>query len=479
MMIHTRLLPYKRRARIGREAAEMRRKRFGLIPLFTALLCLCGCAFSSPEELYAVPKAAEDYRNLQDQIDKVRSAGAEYAGPLFGTNTQPVQLMDLDGDGIQEAIAFFRATSADDPDPLKIYIYHQMEDGAYEVWSIIEGDAPAINSISYEDLDGKTGPSGHMDKELVVSWRLSYKIYRLEAFSVTGQEVETLLPAVSYTDYVLWDMDKDNQREIVMITLNTVDSVYQADYYDYQAGQMVLRSSAPLSGKITGLASNTKPLASYLCSNGVAEPAVFVTSNLITGVITDIFTWQNNKLVNITLNPTTGMSDDTFRLNTSISIQDINDDGYPEVPRPNALPTPDAVSSLDFWQVQWLQYDLKGKPTVVSTTYYNGEDGWYLVMPESWQGKVALSRLDNTGSGERGVLFYPYSAEQGEGGAALRPFLSVYKLTGPNRKTRANAEGRFILLEEDDVIYAAELHADSGWDCGVDQEGLKELFHLI
>lgn len=457
----------------------MKKKWIGLMLLSVAFFALAGCAFSSPEELYAVPKAAEDYQNLQEQIDKVRSAGAEYAGPLFGTNTQPVQLMDLDGDGMQEAIAFFRATSADDPDPLKIYIYHQTTDGTYEVWNIIEGDAPAINSISYEDLDGKTGLNGNMDKELVVSWRLSDKIYRLEAFSVTGPEVETLLPAVSYTDYVLWDMDKDNQKEIVMITLNTVDSVYQADYYDYQSGQMMLRSSAPLSGKITGLASNTKPLASYLCNNGIAEPAVFVTSNLITGVITDIFTWQNDKLVNITLNPATGMSDDTFRLNTSIAIQDINNDGYPEVPWPTALPTPDAVSSLDFWQVQWLQYDLKGKSTVVSTTYYNGEDGWYLVMPESWQGRVALSRLDNTGSGERGVLFYPYSAEQGEGNAAPKPFLSIYKLTGPNRKSRAYAEGRFILLEEDDVIYAAELHTDSGWDCGVDQEGLKELFHLI
>ena len=446
--------------------------------LSAVLLCLSGCAFASPEELYAVPRASEDYKNLQDQIDLVRGAGAEYAGPLFGTNTQPVQLMDLDGDGVQEALAFFRSTDAEDAHPLKIYIYRQTDDGNYEVWNIVEGDAPAINSISYEDLDGKTTPAGNLDKELVVSWRLSDKIYRLEAFSVTGQEVEALLPAVSYTEYVLWDMDKDNQKEIVIITLNTVDSVYQADYYDCQSGQMVLRSTAPLSGKITGLASNTRPLTSYLYNDGIAEPAIFVTSTLITGVVTDIFAWRDDELVNITLDPATGMSDSTFRLNTSISIQDINGDGYPEVPKPTALPTPDASRSLDFWQVQWMQYDLWGEATVVSTTYYNGEDGWYLEMPEGWQGRVALSRLDNSGSGERGVLFYPYSAQQSEG-VAMRPFLSIYRLTGPNRMTRANAEGRFILLEEDDVIYAAQFHDGSGWDCGVDQEGLRALFHLI
>ena len=101
----------------------MKRNWVRLAALAAALSCLGGCAFSSPEELYAVPRAAEDYKNLQDQIDRVRSAGAEYAGPLFGTNTQPIQLMDLDGDGVQEAIAFFRATSLEDPDPLKICIY--------------------------------------------------------------------------------------------------------------------------------------------------------------------------------------------------------------------------------------------------------------------------------------------------------------------------------------------------------------------
>ena len=456
----------------------MKQRWVRLMVLAAVLLCLGGCAFSSPEELYAVPRAAEDYKNLQDQIDQVRSAGAEYAGPLFGTNTQPVQLMDLDGDGVQEAIAFFRATSLEDPDPLKIYIYRQTADGNYEVWNIIEGDAPAINSISYEDLDGKVSPNGNTDKELVVSWRLSDKIYRLEAFSVTGEEVDTLLPAVSYTEYVLWDMDKDNQKEIVMITLNTVDSVYQADYYDYQSGQMMLRSSAPLSGKITGLASNTKPLTSYLHNNGIAEPAIFVTSNLITGVLTDIFAWRDNELVNITLDPATGMSDDTFRLNTSISIQDINGDSFLEVPRPTAFPGLNTPGSAEnFWSVQWIQYDMAGEATVISTTYYNGEDGWYLELPSRWIGHIALARQDDSSSGERGVLFYPYT--EGAEGEAPQPFLAIYRLTGPNQTIRAQAGDRFVLLTKDDAIYAAEFFQDSGWDCGVDAEELKTLFHLI
>ena len=95
----------------------MGRRHWGAPFLAGALLLLGGCAFSGPEDLYAVPKAAEDYEKLQDQIDLIRNSNAEYAGPVSGSNTQPVQLMDLDGDGVQEAVAFFRTTAVDGSPP--------------------------------------------------------------------------------------------------------------------------------------------------------------------------------------------------------------------------------------------------------------------------------------------------------------------------------------------------------------------------
>lgn len=455
----------------------MWKKGLFLAMLTALLLALAGCTFNPPESLYAVPKAAEGYEKLQAQIDKVLSADAEYASPLQGSNTQPVQLMDLDGDGAQEAVVFFRTTGTDNSPPLKIYIYHQTEDGDYQVQTVIEGDGTAINSIYYVDLDGRQGPNGEDDKELVVSWRLSDKIYRLMAYSTSGGEANVILQAVSYTDYALLDMDRDNRQEIVVINLNTVDGLGQADYYDYRDGQMVLRSSAPMSAAITGLVSDSKPRTDYVRSGDLSVPALFVTSNLTSGVITDIFAWRNDQLVNITLNPVTGMSDGTFRLNNNIAIRDIDGDGFLEVPRPIAFPTlKPAGSAENFWSVQWIQYDLQGTATVVSNTYYNGEDGWYLILPDSWLGKVSLARQDSTGSGERGVFFYPYSEADNQN---PRPFLAIYKLTGPNKTARARIGNRFILLEQDDVIYAAEFLEGSGWNSGLDQPGLTELFHLI
>lgn len=82
--------------------------------LLLALLCalltaaLSGCAFNaSAEEMYTPPQLPAEYTELQTQIDAILAGGAEYAAPTSGTNIQSVQMVDLDGDAVEEAVAFF------------------------------------------------------------------------------------------------------------------------------------------------------------------------------------------------------------------------------------------------------------------------------------------------------------------------------------------------------------------------------------
>ena len=42
----------------------------------------------------------------------------------------------------------------------------------------------------------------------------------------------------------------------------------------------------------------------------------------------------------------------------------------------------------------------------------------------------------------------------------------------------AAKEGRFILAEDGDAIYAAEFF-ESGWNCGLDEAGVRDSFRLI
>ena len=101
------------------------RRSLTLAGLLFAASLLSGCSQPrltlSPEELYALPTLPAKYTELNTQLSALLESGAEYAAPTSGANIQSVQLVDLDGDGREEAVAFFRNSSEEKP--LKIYIF--------------------------------------------------------------------------------------------------------------------------------------------------------------------------------------------------------------------------------------------------------------------------------------------------------------------------------------------------------------------
>ncbi len=124
-----------------------------LVLLVTMLLPLVlgGCMMTaSVEELYSLPQLPVEYQALSAQIDAILASGAEYTSPTSGTNLQSVQLVDLDGDGVEEAVAFFR--NSGDERPMKIYIFRALND-VYEQVAVIEGSGTSIYSVSYLDMN--------------------------------------------------------------------------------------------------------------------------------------------------------------------------------------------------------------------------------------------------------------------------------------------------------------------------------------
>ena len=150
----------------------MRAALLGLM-LGVLLQTACGCSTGfifNPQELYSLPQLPPKYDALNQCLSEIISGGAEYAAPTSGTNIQAVQMVDLDGDGQEEAVAFFR--NAADEKPLKIYIF-AAEGESYRQMAVIEGSGTAIYSIDYQDLNG----DGEM--ALLVGWRVSTDLQAL------------------------------------------------------------------------------------------------------------------------------------------------------------------------------------------------------------------------------------------------------------------------------------------------------------
>ena len=58
------------------------------------------------------------------------------------------------------------------------------------------------------------------------------------------------------------------------------------------------------------------------------------------------------------------------------------------------------------------------------------------------------------------------------------PFLSIYRLTGTNRTAASTRAGRFVLREEESVIYSAKFY-DVKFNHGLDEVELTDSFHVI
>lgn len=456
----------------GKEEKEMKKRPAGLIlPALALCALLSGCFFRPVDQLYAIPHPTKDYEALQQRLMEVMAQGGEYAAPLTGEMIQAVQLQDLDGDGTQEAIAFFRFSGEEKP--MKIYIFRQNGD-SYETMAVVEGAATAVNCVDYVQMDDEP------TKELVVSWQMTAQVHSLGVYSISPEQVEEIL-RTDYDDYALCDLDQDNRQEVVVFRTPPTGRP-QAELYDFD-GVLSMTGAAPLStGAVIGADGRVK--SEYLTkviTGRLADrvPAVFATSTYgENGRITDVFATRDGKFKNVTLDPETGESGETVSYYFAVGAQDINGDGVTEIPQPVPLVDIRNISdTVSFWLIRWRQFDAAGERHSVFTTYHNERDGWYFILPDEWDGKLSLSRSDLPGGGERAVTF---SRREGAEWEEARPFLTIYRLTGSNRLSRAAEEGRFTLITPaagDDVVYAARFR--DGWSCGLTEDEVRQRFAII
>lgn len=445
---------------------RFRRSALLLGALLLVLLCATGCGALpkltlNPQELYTLPELPAKYTELNNQISVILDGGAEYAAPTSGTNIQPVQLIDLDGDGKEEALAFFR-NSADEK-PLKICIFTARED-SYELSTVIEGSGTSIYSIAYSDLDGD-GMT-----ELIVGWKVTTELQALSIYALQPSGAEDLIRSTNYVKYAAADLNQDGRQELVVIHADGEGNGI-ADYYSWQPGGLTMEASARISMNMAELSGQQGRVQSGTLQDGT--PALFVTGVAESArTVTDILAMRDGEFSNIVLSAVTGVSTE-ISLVRNLYPTDINNDGITEVPCSVSMYTWDDEEDA-YQQIDWRVYAIDGTAATVMSTYHNIEDGWYLRLPEDWKGHILVSR--NAAPGEASVTFYI----RGEDGRSPEPFLRITALTGADRENKAVRGNRFSLVRQQETIYVAELlDANGSWEYGITEDEVRAAFSRI
>lgn len=419
--------------------------------LLGALLCvmllLSGCVPGpSDETLYRLPKLPAEYESLETLIDAQLAGGAEYAAPTSGSNLQSVQMVDLDGDGEEEAVAFFRRPN--DERPMKVYVFRAHGD-SYEQFCVIEGTSSSIYSINYVDLNGDGW------REILTGSRSDLDVQNLGVWSLESGAPQQLL-LTGYSRYAARDMDGDGRQDLIVLRSDE-ESYAVADYYAWNGTELALRSSLRLSSTVAELSRLT-----YGNLSG-GESALFITAvTQDAAAITDILTVDGGVLRSVRSGE--GKAFHFLELYPS----DINADGVTEVPEPMPFAQADAESAV-YYRVCWRQYDAGGESKLLRETYHDTQAGWSLLLPGDWGENVTVSRGSNADGSA--VTFSRL------GGTEPEPFLTVYAFTGDNRSILASRNGRIVLARQPEVTYSAELYNDGAGL--IDEAALRERFNLI
>ena len=425
-------------------------KRFArpaaLLIAAAVLLSLSGCYSGGIDQYYTLPQPSEEYLQLQTLINQEISSGSEYAAPVGGSYRQSVHMMDLDNDGLDEAMAFFRTAEG----KLKIIVYTVVGKEYRQVLALT-GEGRSIGSIDFADMnaDGR--------RDLIVAWQIAAGMNLLSVYSLVNWSGELLLSTDS-SEFTVMDLNGDGRQEL-MVLRGVSSRTYMADMYTFPGEREPQASSAALSAGIYEL----RRVREAELADGI--PALIVESVMGNGdLVTDLLVSRDGSLTNLTLNRTTGVSE-TRRTYSLVYAQDIDGDGVTEIPHPQQLYS---QGGEVFWSVAWYRYDSFGRASLALTTYHNVSDGWYLVLPSGWDVGLTVRRVDDV-PGERALIFSRIGTD-----AKVTDLLAVYTITGENRSERARLTGRQILLEETATIFAAEALEGS-----MDPETVKTNFFRI
>ena len=429
-------------------------RRFGLFCSALLLLLLCACSPGRDmDELMALPKLSQEYVDLQRVLDGLQADGATFSAPVSGSYRQSVQFYDVNGDGVDEALAFFRTAGER---PLKIYIFTRQDDRYFPA-AVVEGDGASFESITYADLDGDGWT------ELAVGRGAGAELKLLTVYSLKAFQVSPIANA-DYTQYTAGDLNGDGRSELLLVRLGEGDVDGSAELIGIGRDGETVSASARLSD---GLESISRVTCAPLLDH---HNALYVEGTLTGCLVTDVFLYDNEALRNITL-AEGEVSSITFR-NSTVNMRDMNGDGIPDIPIPRSLP---AQGETAYRVLDWYSLNSRGVRRLQLSTYHNFSDSWYLILSEYWGGNISIRREDSD-TGERAVVFSRWNGE----GKAVTDFLVVYAISGASRDELATRPGRLILYAGAEVTYAAKLLlTKEDWSLAPDDAQLRRSFGLI
>lgn len=351
-------------------------KKFKIVLLFLILsLLLCGCSnfrfAGSIDDLISPISPSGDNAGVQNAVDEYCKSGYLIKIPSSGDYRTSFIFYDLDGDGQDEAIAFYEPS--DSLATVNMAVLNKVNDK----WNVVEnivGDGTDINSVDFCDVnnDGVT--------EIIVCWsvitkstNLNLEIYRQNKTDDT-YKLEKMDDSITAAEFICADVNGDHSTDLLVFTIGSGSESPVAQLYSFESNKKVLLGQTKLDSSIISFSNITIGES----DEGVSIYADAVRSNG-DSMVTEFIYWSDyyDSIVSPFYSYSTGKTSETTR-KSIINSKDIDSDGIVEIPIDKSVSKlPEQITAQN-----WMEYS----NTVLKHKCYSlscKRDGYSLVVGDN------------------------------------------------------------------------------------------------
>lgn len=371
------------------------RRRLGLPAAFCLFCCLMmtGCTLGgSVDSLLKPPSLSEEQQQIYVALQDAVGSGITLQYPRAGENLSAFTVADLDADGEDEALVFYKKTSlVAAENGLRLSVLDQVK----EEWMSV-CDRPADGAEVERIVISPMGDS--KKNQLFIGYSgVDQSDKSLTVYDYSEGVLEQMF-TTAYTMFDVADLDSGNCQELLVLGKATDNTTSSAAVYRLQ------KDSIAASGKLELRAGFTDYSQIVYGTLPDGKTGIYIDgSTSPSSLQTEILTVGKNSLSYV-------LSDSDTVAQTTRSVgylsMDLDNNGTVEIPVQEPFPGYSSDSSEQVRMTRWL--GVSGTAlTEQARGYFSLNDGCMFLLPLEWYGTVTAVTDALTGD----IVFCRYDGE--------------------------------------------------------------------
>lgn len=348
-------------------------------------LSMGGCSMFGLDarSLMRPPRPSGDKAGVYDLLEKQGGASFSLRYPAAGGYRSAIIEHDLNGDGGDEAVAFYQKTP--DDTATQVLFCARGEDGWRSV-GLFQNPASRVDRVCFGDLDGDGS------EEAVVGWGSSTSgasaitVYREK----DGKMSESRLDQ-TYNEMVLHDFDGDGSQELFTAGIPADGGQFTASLFRMKENTQQMIGSVALDAGAQQFSS----IQAGQVAPGV--PGVAVDCLLANSTsLSELFYWDA-KTKSLCAPLYSNTQQNITQRSVAVNCTDVDADGVLDFPVVSRLPGYQGAASDDVGNaIQWTRMDSTGDYKPVSMMLQNAHDGYAITLPDVWKNTITTRRDAST-----------------------------------------------------------------------------------